>query len=112
MVHVQCYKMYFTLSQGNKVVFNKDGTRKVDTVAVLQHQFSMYFTILLYILFQIFSLPQILDNSGDLVRTTVATVSYSGGVNEYTSANSMQFPGKHKCFMCICFHISLWLCLD
>lgn len=52
-----------------------------------------YRTILL---FQIFSLPQILDKSGDLVHTPVATVSYSGGMNEYTTStnSSMQFPGN------------------
>ena len=95
--------MNLTLTQGNKVVFNKDGTREVDTVAILQYQFSMYCMTLLYTLFQIFSLPLLLDNSGDLVRIPVATVSYSSGKNEYSSSanSSVEFPGKYKCFICI-----------
>ena len=45
---VQCYKVN-SLSQGNKVMFDENGVREIDTIAILQYQLGNVLDITLII---------------------------------------------------------------
>lgn len=80
--------------QGNEVRFTKEGTRKVDTLTILQYRFGMYNWVITPELFDFLLIfPLTVDGSSRLIHHEVAMVTRE---NVYNSSvgSTLLLPGK------------------